>query len=200
MPTRVFHPVARTSEAHLRYVIGPKQCENIYAYQWNNTTPPTGSELLNLGSEVWGTIGVKVAGMLSSDVAFYEVYCRNIDTETANEATYTLPAIVHGSQSGTRMASNVAFNPIKQTGLTGRSHHGANHYSGFVDTEINGDQFLTFVINQIISIALSVLATRVGGRFIPALASRKLAASTLLRAYAFNSSIVDSAKKRIADA
>lgn len=197
--SRVFHPVANTSEAHLRYVIGPKACENVYAYHWAGSVAPSSTQLLQLATELWSAIIPKYQNMLSTRVYFTECYARNVNTEFANEATYVPTTFPYGGRGNTPAASNVAYNLTKRTGLTGRSHHGAVHLSGFSDSDITADTILSYLLAQFISITLSILADRVAGLFVPALASRKLATSIPLTSLWLPSLYVDSSKKRLAD-
>lgn len=193
---RVFHPVTFTSEVHVRYNINSKACENVIHYKWNNATPPTDTELTNLATEVATTLVPKMQLMMDNNCTFREVYARNIDTETAPEATYVFPAGTVGTRAGSPAPSGVAFTPIKRTGLTGKSHHGAIRFSGFDRGDVLRDTIQPFIVNTVLSIFATMLAQRVGGRFIPALASRHLGDSRTLRSMAFENVVVDQAMRR----
>jgi hypothetical protein len=194
---RVFHPVTITSECHLRGTMGTKRFENLFAYQWNSGIAPNAAELLSLATEVFQTIGPKIALITVGRVVLRECYCRNIDTETAPEATYVPPVPITGSRGGTAASSQDAFSLIKRTGVTGKSHHSSIHFSGFSSSDIVADTISTTLINLILNVAISIITQRVGGRFIPALPSRKLGDSRRLAQLAYENQVVDTMDRRV---
>ena len=191
-----FHPVALCSECQIRYQHGTNNYENGFAYKWSGSAP-SAAELLALATELGGSLAVRMAGLMHNGVKMREVYCRNINTEVANQATWTAPVGFNGSQSGNPVASNEAANLVKRTGLTGRSKHGANRFSEFTEGNVDGNTLGSFIITQLASIAISVLASRVGARFAPALASRKLGTAELLLNALTLDDNVDSQKTRL---
>lgn len=192
----VFHPVALCSECQIRYTHGTNNYENGFAFKWSGSAPSS-AELLALATELGGSLAVRMAGLMHNGVHFREVYCRNVNTEVANQATWTAPVGFNGTQSGSPVASNEAANLVKRTGLTGRSKHGANRFSEFVESQVDGNTLGSFIITQLASIAISVLASRVGARFAPALASRKLGTAELLLNALTLDDNVDSQKTRL---
>lgn len=193
---RTFHPVAACSECQVRYTHGTNLYENGFAYKWTGSAP-SAAELLSLATELGTTLALRMAGLMHNGVQFREVYCRNLSTEVANQATYTFPTGTTGTQAGNPVASNEAASMVKRTGLTGRSKHGANRFSEFIESLVDGNTLGSFILSQVAAIAVSVLTSRVGARFAPALASRKLGTAEALITALLLDSNVDSQKTRL---
>lgn len=196
---RVFHPVARTTECHVRYTVSGKASENVFAWQWPIGPGPSASQLITLAADVFSTFVRKYQLFTHHSVVFTEVYCRNVDVEVAPQATYVDPPGTVGAGGGVAAAPNTALIPVKRTGLTGRSHHGSTQFSGFAGSAVDGNQISATLIPFFVNLGVSILAPRLGGFLVAALASRKLASSIVLQSFDVLSSIVDSTKRRIID-
>lgn len=193
---RTFHPVALASVAYLRYTIRNKPCQTAFWYAWNNTTPPTEPELLNLATEVYSVMVPKFQTFWHNTVQTVECYARNYDVQFAPEATYTPPAPSVGSRGGEAIAAQVALALTKRTGVTGPSRHGTMILSGFAEADVNGDVVVGNIVTGAASLATSILTDRVGGRFIPALASFKLGTRFRLTHVVLRNLLVDSSRRR----
>lgn len=193
---RVFGPVANTSECQVRYTHGTNRCENGFAYKWTGAAP-SATELLNLATEVGQTIGFRMQRFMHVGVQMREVYCRNVDTEIANQATFVFPTNATGARNGSPVASNEAAGLIKRTGLTGRKKRGRNSFSEFIEGDVDGNTMLPTLLQFLADLALSILAQRVAGRFTPSVASRALGTSQILTSVLSLDSHVDSQKTRL---
>lgn len=196
---RVFHPVAQTTEAHIRYTIFGKKCENVLAFRWDTTTPPSIALLVLLATELYSVLVRKYQLFTHPLVSFTEIYVRNVDTEVANEATYTIPVNTIGTASGSPLSNQDSYSLVKRTGQTGRSRHGGIRFSGLTSNEIQSNVVLNALFTALANLVLSLLADRVGGVFHPALASRKLGQSYLLAAYVGPDALVDTTDNRRLD-
>src|SRR5215216_5507279 len=172
-----FHPVTLTTEVNIRYTINAQDCENVIHYKWNSTTPPSVAELYSLAQEVYQTIALKLMAAMHNGCTMREVYARNIDFSSANQATYTQTPPYTGQKVGAKLPNQNAKSIEKKTGLTGRSHHGGLRLSGLDNTEVDRDTITATLFTLLANIIISLLANRVGGRFIPAVASKTLGTS-----------------------
>jgi len=180
----------------VRYSHGPNLMENTYGYRWSGS-PPSAAELLALCIEVWQTIGDKTRNLVSNGVGFREVHCYNTDVPLSNQATYSLPTGTIGARIGPIVASNEACGIVTRTGLRGRSSHGRKSYSEFIEGDVDGNSVSSFIMGQLASIAVSIVADRVGGRFKPAVLSRRYGITpTILSALVLDTNI-DSQKTRL---
>lgn len=169
MPSRTFRPTAETSMCHVRLQSGTNLQENTYAFHWSGSTPSI-AELLALATALAGTVGASLRALTSTNVTFREVYCRNIDTEVANEATYTFPVGTTGQRSGNQVAANEACGVVKRTGQTGRGSHGRNSISNFVESDVDGNSVLGGLMALLANLAISTVLDYFSGRFRAAIA------------------------------
>jgi hypothetical protein len=197
MPTRVFHPVPFTSECHVRYQHGTNLLENTFAYIYGST--PTNADLLSLATEIGVGLALRMAAMMHNGVVMREVYCRNLDVEFANNATYTFPSGTTGQRAGSPLASNEAMSIVKRTGTTGRGMHGRNSFSEFIEPDADGNTLSAFLLNLVLAVIIEILTYRVSGKFAPALAKRMVTPprSVLLRSALALDNNVDSQKTRL---
>jgi len=191
-----FHPVTLTTEVNVRYSINAQDCENVIHYKWNSTTRPSTAELLSLAQEVYQTIGQRLMTMMHTGCVMREVYARNIDFPTANQATYTQSPPIAGARAGSKIPNQVAKSVEKKTGLTGRSHHGGFRVSGFDIAEIDRDLITNTAVTLFTNLMLSLIATRVSGRFIPEVASKTLGDGRVITSLAIPNTIVGSTDSR----
>lgn len=195
--TAVFSPVAQCTECQVRWSHGSNQYECGFAYQWNNSTPPSVAELLTLATEVRDTIGLKMRQMTSSNNVWREVHCRNLNAAVANQNSIQFPTNSTGFRGGGSLAANEAMNIVKRSGLTGRSSHGANRVSDFAEGDVDGNTLQSALMTLAASLAVSMVASRVGGRFLPAIASRLLHVAIPYTVAIVLDSDVDSQKTRL---
>lgn len=189
-----FRSVAQTTEAHLRFQDATNLMENVPAYRWTGS-PPSDAELLALGTELDGTLVSRLCAVQTNGVTYREIYCRNIDTAIANEATFISSR--QGGVVGIQEAANVAASLTKRTGYTGRSHHGAMRVGPFQANAIDGNTLTSGLMSGLANVCVSVLTPRVSGRFVSALASRKLGISIALTQCLAQDNNVDSQKTRL---
>lgn len=164
-----FHPTANTSMCHLRTQNGTNLQENTFAYHWTGS-PPSDSELTNLAIGVANTIGAALRAVTSNSWVFREVYCRNIDTEVANEATFVYPTGITGQRVGSQVAASEACGIVKRTGRTGHKMHGRNSISGFIENDVDGNSVSSGLMSLLAQLALQILLPQVTGRFQAAVA------------------------------
>jgi hypothetical protein len=175
--------------------------ENTFAFKWAST-PPTQAELASLASSLATVVGGALRALTSDGWVFREVYCRNIDTEVANEATYVYPSNTHGQRTGSQVAASEACGIVKRTGHTGRGQHGRNSISGFVEGDVDGNSIGSSLIALLANLALAILQGYLVGRFTPAVAHiprppAVLGSSDPLRETVVLDSNVDSQKTRL---
>lgn len=192
-----FHPVPLCTECQVRWSHGANQYECGYAYKWNNSTPPTVTELLSLATEVRDTIGVKMQQMTTSSNSFREVHCYNLDVALGNQATALFPTNATGTRGGDPSAASVAMNIVKRTGLRGRSGHGANRVSDFSEGDTTGNTIQGYLMGAAANLIVSIIANRVGGRFFPGLKSLHLSQVLQVVAGIVLDTDVDSQKTRL---
>jgi len=197
----VFHPTALTTMCHVRTSNATNQQENTYAFHWTGTAP-TALELASLASNVATVVGGGLIALTSNGWIFRQVYCRNIDTEVAAEATYSWPANTTGARAGSQVAANEACGIVKRTGLTGRGQHGRNSISGFIENDVDGNSISSTLIALLTNLAIDTLVSYLTGRFLPALAHIPRTVgptgySNLLREAVILDSNIDSQKTRL---
>lgn len=166
-----FIPVPFTSECHVRFQQGPNLGENIFAYQWSGS-PPSGAQLLTLATEVAASIALRMTQVMHTSNVFREVYCRNLDVEFANNATYLFPGGTIGTRGGSAVASNEANGLIKRTGFTGRGMHGRNSFSNFAEGDVDGNSIANALMALFLNLAAEIVLARVAGSFKAAVAKR----------------------------
>jgi hypothetical protein len=166
---RLFHPTAHTSMAHIRMEAFGQRFETTLAYNWAGSVP-TVAQLLALATELATGAAPLMQGLMGNHVTFREIYCRNIDTQVANEATYLFPPNTFGTRTGLPASLNAACGLIKRTGLTGYGQHGRNSISGFVEGDIDGNSVGAALMTLLANLLLQYLANRVGGVFRAAVA------------------------------
>lgn len=191
-----FVPIAQTTTVHLRFTIDGADCENTFHYKWSNTTPPTASELASLVNEVESTLAVKYRAMTAAGWQYRETYAINRHAQPAAQAVIS-SSLAGAPRGGDTLPGNVSDWITRRTGLSGRSQHGGFNLSGFSEGDVTGKTLQTALINLIINFLLSVLAARVGGRFIPAVASKKNNNSTVLTGAVSKTTRTNSAKTRL---
>jgi hypothetical protein len=186
---------------HVRTSNGSNQEENTYAFKWSGS-PPTAPELASLASSISTVIGGALRALTSDGWVFREVYCRNIDTEVASEATYVFPSGTTGLRSGSQVAANEACGIVKRTGLTGRGSHGRNSISGFAESDVDGNSIGSSLMAALINLALQTLVSYLASRFVPAVAHiprtvGPTGTSTALRETIVLDNNIDSQKTRL---
>jgi hypothetical protein len=154
---------------HLRWQFFNQMCENTFAYRWNDP-PPTQQELSNLTQDIASAQGVALRAMLSNVCAFREIYARNIDTQVANEATFTYSPGYNGLRSGDPVAASEAMEIVKRTGYTGYGQHGANRISGFVEGDVTGNLIQNALMLLVQALLFAILQWWESNRFRPAVA------------------------------
>ena len=159
-----FHPTAHTTMCHIRTQNGTNLQENTFAFLWPGATP-TSANLLALATALAGTVGAAIRAVTSNGWTFREIYCRNIDTEVANEATYVYPVGTTGSRVGSQVAANEACGIVKRTGRTGRGQHGRNSISGFIENDVDGNSLSSSLIALLANLASQILIDYLGQFF-----------------------------------
>jgi len=198
---RVFHPTLNTSMCHIRMEAFNIQFETTLAYHWDGATP-SAANLLSLATELATSAAPLLIGMLGNHVTFREIYCRNINTAVANEATYTFPPNTFGTRPGFPASMNAACGLVKRTGLTGYGQHGRNSISGFVEGDIDGNNVGNVLMTLLANLLLQFLAARVAGQFRAAVAHiprtvGPLGTSTILTQGVVLDNFIDSQKTRL---
>lgn len=167
-----FHPVLNGTMCHIRYQNGTNLMETTHAYRYVGSSPPM-SDLLALATAI-GTGGLVAAhrAATSTGVTYREVYCRNLEAEFANEATYVFPSGITGQRSGSQVAASEACGIVTRTGLTGRGMHGRKSISNFAEGDVDGNSVGSTLMGLLGNLALQFLVDYVGGgnTFIAALA------------------------------
>lgn len=200
MAASVFHPIAQTTMVYLRYLQGSNHMENTFAYRWNSATVPSAAELLTLCQEVGSTIGAKLQAMTVNTVQLIEVHARNMNVALGLEATAPFTTGTQGQLNGTPYAANCTGNLVTRVGLAGYGMHGGKRFGCWTNFEANGNSIASLQMTRFANMALSVIATRVGGRFIPAvphLSGVSANTSTLITSVLMLDSDIDSQKTRL---
>lgn len=197
-----FHPVAQCTDCQIRMQSGTNLMENGFQFKWSNSTPPSAAELASLALELAGTVGLALRNCVSDQTVFREIYCRNLDEEMANQATYTFPNGTKGTRGGNQVAANEACGIVKRTGLTGRGGHGRNSVSTFPEGDVDGNSVGSTLMGLLGNLALQILLNAVSNRFLPALAHRPRVSlapgsATLLQSAIVLDNNVDSQKTRL---
>jgi hypothetical protein len=170
MATRVFHPIAQTTQVVFRYQHGSNRLENVFHYRWNNSTPPSVAELTNLCTEVGATICEKIRQFMTNGVQLIEVHARNMDVALGNQATAAFTPGTVGALIGQGDATgSTVLNLVTRTGLAGYGQHGAKRLGETSKLQHNGNTASGGWVTNCASVALSVVAARVGGRFLPSI-------------------------------
>lgn len=166
---RTFHPTLNTTMCHVRTQNGSNLNENTFAFKWTGTAP-TVVELGQLAAALATTVGAALRVLTSNSWIFREIYCRNIDTQVANEAVYTYPPNTFGQRVGSQVAANEACGIVKRTGQTGYGQHGRNSISGFVESDVDGNSVGNALMVALAQLAVEILISYLTARFRPAVA------------------------------
>lgn len=193
-----FVPIAQTTQVEVRYTIDNALACNVFHYRWNNTTPPTQAELQTLVNEVETTIAFKLRQLTGASWQYRETYAKNIHAQPASQAIVS-SSLAGFPRSGDSLPASVSDWITKRTNQTGRSQHGGINISGFVEGDVTGKTIQTALINLLLNLMLSYVANRVGGRFIPAIASRKNHVSYPMLSMISKTTRVNSAKTRLTE-
>jgi len=191
-----FVPIAETSRCELRWTHGTNKGENTFWYKWSGLAPSP-AELVSLAAAVGAGVGEKIRLCMSSGVVFREVYCRNMDTQSANQGTSVFAPGTVGARGGSQVASNEAANIVRRTGRTGRTHHGAIRVSEFVEGDVDGNSIQSTLMSLLADVALALLQNYVAGRFTAALGSKTNQNSVPLQSAAILDTNIDSQKTRL---
>jgi hypothetical protein len=161
---RIHHSVLNTSTCHLRMEAFGQRFEITLPYHWDGATP-TAPDLLGLAVELSTTVSPLLQGLLGNHVTFREIYCRNDNLAVAPEATYTFPPNTFGNRGGLPAALNTACGLVKRTGLTGYGQHGRNSISGFVESDVDGNNVGSALMTLLANLLLQIIASRQAARF-----------------------------------
>lgn len=167
---RLFHPTPQTTMCHIRMQNGTNLMENTYAFHWSSGVAPSQANLLTLATGLANNVGAAIRNFTTNGWVFREVYCRNIDTEVANEATYQWPSNTTGNRGGSQVAANEASGIVKRTGFTGRGQHGRNNLSGFVEGDVDGNSLGSTLMGMLAQVAVETLISYLVGYLVPAVA------------------------------
>jgi hypothetical protein len=165
----IFRPTLNTTMCHIRTQNGTNLEENTLAFKWAGSAP-TDANLLALATALRDTVALGIRAFTSDRWLFNQIYCRNIDTEVANEATYIYAPNVTGQRGGAPLAASEACGIVKRTGRTGRGQHGRMSCSGFVEGDCDGNSVGSSLIALLSNVALQMLTSYLAGQFKPSLA------------------------------
>lgn len=191
-----FHPVPNCTECQVRWAHDTNLFETGFAYAWTGG-PPSVAELTSLATEVRDTIGVKIQQMTTYSNHFLEVHCYNLDVALGNQATVAFPTNATGTRGGDPIPASNAMNIVKRTGQRGRSGHGANRISDFSEGDVTGNTLQAYLMTAGANLILSIIASRVSGRFFAGLKSLHLSQVLRILAGVILDTDVDSQKTRL---
>jgi len=191
-----FTPIAETTRCELRWTHGTNKGENTFWYKWTGLAPSP-AELVALAAAVGSGVGEKIRLCMINGVIFREVYCRNMDTQTANQGTSVFTPGTTGARAGSPVASNEAANVVRRTGRSGRTEHGAIRVSEFTEGDVDGNTLGTTLMGLLADVALGLLQNYVSGRFTAALGSKTNGVSHPLQSAAILDTNIDSQKTRL---
>jgi len=167
---RTFHPVPNTTKCEVRYTLDNQDVENVLWYWWPTANKPSATALAVMAQDIYGTIGNKIMQMMVTGSVMREVYCRNEDTEHADQATYAPSPPAGGTRTGTKLASQVGYSITKQSGRTGYGEHGGIRLSGFDSAEVTQNTVQSALFTLIANLIVSLAANRLGGTLQPVIA------------------------------
>jgi hypothetical protein len=191
-----FQPVANCTMCEIRYQVNTNLCEITQAFYWAGV-PPDQSELDALAQAVGLGVAGKMRSLMATNVNFREVYCKNLNAPGSLQGLFIFPNGTNGQRAGSPVALNEASGIIKRTAFTGRSRRGRNSISGFVEGDVDGNTLSNGLMQLLLDLAIEMLVARVGGRFLPAVASKVLGNAAPLIAAAVIDSNIDSQKTRL---
>jgi hypothetical protein len=187
--------IANTIDAHLRYTAGGNEMENTYQFLYEET--PSVGQLEDLAEDVGLNIGAKQAAFTQQGIVFREVQCVDIGSSGGAEGTYTFPNGTTGLRSGSPEPLNAASGITLRTGHRGRSNKGRKSYSGFVESDLDGNSIGSSLMALLTDLAVELLRDRVGSTYRPAVGSMKNGTSKAITSSTILDNNVDSQKTRL---
>jgi len=143
---------------------------NVFHYLYSGT-PPVEAELATLAQEVETTIIEEQEDHTSAGTTWYKITCFDMGSLTGafHERSVLRLAVADSNVNSWQTAYCLS----KRSGLRGRSNHGRYYNFDVPKNHILEDELVLPIIPSINDQAARMLEPRVGGRFLPAIASRK---------------------------
>lgn len=188
-----------TVDVHTRYTAFGSNMENVWQYAYPEGATPTESQLQLLAGLVRDGTVAAIRAALPTTAQFREVYVRDIHAASGRaQATLNITGL-NGTRGGNATAGNLAASITSRTGLTGRRNHGAKRISPFVETDTDGNDIGTTLMNFLLAIAVQWMLNRVAGgmTFVPAVASLTYAGRHAMNSASVLNNFVDSQKTRL---
>jgi len=196
-PTMAVIPriIPNTIDVHLRYVAGGNEMENTYQFLYEDT--PSVAQLEALAEDVATNIGAKQRLFTHGGITFTECQAVDIGSSGGAEGTYTFPNGTTGSRGGSAEPLNVASGITLRTGHRGRSKKGRKSYSGFVESDTDGNSIGSSLMGLLADLAVELIRDRVSSTYRPAVGSLKLGSSTAIQSAVILDNNIDSQKTRL---
>jgi len=187
--------IPNTVDVHFRYSVDGNRCENVY--QMAFTVAPTPATMLALVTEIANAFLPRYQAFQTISHVYHEVLARNISPGSNLQAVYTFPPNTVGSLPAAGVALSEAARLILKTLNYGRRFKGAKGLSGFHEGYVNGNTISNNLVPLLANLGAQMLLSRVGGLYIPAVASFLNQAAYTLSSVLMNDNSVDSQKTRL---
>jgi hypothetical protein len=171
MSVHVPHPrvIPQTVDVHVRFLFDGSNMENVFQFFYGST--PTLANLVALATEVAGAIGPKLLPIFTSAVTLLEVFVKDIGYINGTEYTYTFPNGTIGTAPGNPNVGGVSKSITLKTARSGRQFTGRKGIGPISENFTTKSEITSAFVTLLINLAVEMLLSRVGGRFIPVVAS-----------------------------
>jgi len=191
-----FHPIFLTVEVVFYAQKGTNQRRNVIHYHYTGS-PPTVAELTNLLNDIDTAFFVSnvYPGLVANGTNWYLLTAR--DCATASGAA-TSKNISHNSSYGGSSAnnSNVSLCLTKRSAYRNRAGMGRFYMIDCPENEFDNDTLNPAFIPGLTILCNTIMATRISGRFVAAIASRRYTSSVPILAMTFDFT-ADSQRRRL---
>lgn len=185
--------ITNTVEVVMEASRGGRERRNIIHYKWSGTAP-TVAELETLSQEVADNIINSQQAVTCVGTSWSRVTAT--DLHGPGGATASVSIFRTGTVNGAAAPGNVAFALSKRTGFRGPRFRGRIYLFDLPEGGITDDTLDIGMLPLVTNFGGELMFSRVGGRFVPAVASRTGGFSTNLQSITFDLTS-DSQRRRL---
>jgi hypothetical protein len=140
---------ANCVQVNLRFTLLSQQIENTLYFEYNAGSVTT-ALMTTLGQDLITWWAASIAGELTTDLTFREVYVTDLTTQTSPTVTVTTGLPLNGTLSGDPVPNNVALCLSFRSSGRGRSSRGRNYISGFPEGYVSGNDIDTTLADALV--------------------------------------------------
>jgi hypothetical protein len=191
----MFHPIDHTVEVAIQGKESGQARVNVLAYKYSGT-PPTPTELTNLGAAIAGAVLPAMEAAAVTTVSWQNIHLRDMNSGVGSAVDYPLVGPFVGLRSTPGAPGNVTLSLSKRTAFAGRSFRGRFYTVGPAQNDFPLDTATSAYVTLATNIGIQLLVSFLTGRFQPAVASISMAASNPIISVVIDT-VVDSMRRRL---